>query len=202
MFSKLLLLPLSRQRCRRFYSARPVLNPQLNPSIGNTTPPNTTTLARETLLKSLCDSGFTEPQSEALLSLISNAINESTVTASEELVQKHELDRFSKQSHEDMSKLKMDLRNLSVLDYGDMRVEVKRIAKEVDRLRDVVTDDVNKTHGGIRLDLNLEKKRISNEVDALEQLVLNAESKIEREMSELVRRIEKMRKDLKQGFNS
>ncbi|KAI9320338.1 hypothetical protein BDR26DRAFT_884202 [Obelidium mucronatum] len=103
---------------------------------------------------------------------------------------------------QEMAKLKMDIRNLSVLEYGQLRVELKRITSEVDRLRDLVNDDVNKTHGSIRLDLNLEKKRIAAEVDALDQLVLNAENKIEKEMGSLVSRIEKMRVDMKKGFTN
>ncbi|ORY38588.1 DUF1640-domain-containing protein [Rhizoclosmatium globosum] len=157
---------------------------------------------RQLLHKSLTNEGFTAAQAETLLTLISNAIDESTTLTAEEKVSRSELDKFTNQSQQDMAKLKMDIRNLSVLDYGNLRVELKRIATEVERLRDEINNDITKTHGDIRLDLNLEKKRISMEVDTLEQMVLHSESKIEQQMGHLVDGIEKTRREMKSGFQN
>ncbi|KAJ3002265.1 UNVERIFIED_CONTAM: hypothetical protein HDU68_006360 [Siphonaria sp. JEL0065] len=173
------------------------------------------------LQKSLTDEGFTDHQAKSLFELISSAINErsesyplfcvqrltwfeksSTSSTSTHMVQKEHLEKFTRQSQSELSKLKMDIRNLSVLEYGQLRVELKRIASEVEKLKETVNDNISNTHGGIRLDLNLEKKRIGAEVDALEQLVLNAESKIEKEMGVLLGRIDKMRADMKKGFTN
>ncbi|KAJ3288768.1 hypothetical protein HDU79_004599 [Rhizoclosmatium sp. JEL0117] len=157
---------------------------------------------RQLLHNSLTNEGFTAAQAETLLTLISNAIDESTTLTAEEKVSRSELDKFTNQSQQDMAKLKMDIRNLSVLDYGNLRVELKRIATEVERLRDEINNDITKTHGDIRLDLNLEKKRISMEVDTLEQMVLHSESKIEQQMGYLVDGIEKTRREMKSGFQN
>ncbi|KAJ3242060.1 hypothetical protein HDU81_007814 [Chytriomyces hyalinus] len=149
----------------------------------------------------LCqDGGFSEGQADALLKLIAGAINESAAVVTQTMVHPSELDKVKSSSKDNISKLRMDIRNLSVLDYGALRAELKRIASELEKLRNGINNDVLNTHGSVQLDINLEKKRVASEINSLELAVVAAEAKIEREMGLLVYKIDRMRNDMRQGF--
>ncbi|KAJ3248419.1 hypothetical protein HDU78_000581 [Chytriomyces hyalinus] len=149
----------------------------------------------------LCqDGGFSDGQADALLKLIAGAINESAAVVTQTMVHPSELDKVKSSSKDNISKLRMDIRNLSVLDYGALRAELKRIASELEKLRNGINNDVLNTHGSVQLDINLEKKRVASEINSLELAVVAAEAKIEREMGLLVDKIDRMRNDMRQGF--
>ncbi|KAJ3387665.1 hypothetical protein HDU84_000617 [Entophlyctis sp. JEL0112] len=154
----------------------------------------------ESLVKSLLENDFTEKQARTIIETVTDAIEESSLQSSHTMVPRAEHDKFVSDTDDSIGKLRMDIRNLSVLDYGALRVELKRIGAEVERMREFVNDNVGSTQGAIRLDVNLEKKRIQSEVDVLEQQVSNAERKIEKEMEFLVGRIERMRREVKTGY--
>ncbi|KAJ3208458.1 hypothetical protein HDU82_002462 [Entophlyctis luteolus] len=163
----------------------------------------------ESLVKSLLENDFTEKQARTIIETVTDAIEESSLQSSHTMVPRAEHDKFVSDTDDSIGKLRMDIRNLSVLDYGALRVELKRIGAgenptvtEVERMREFVNDNVGSTQGAIRLDVNLEKKRIQSEVDVLEQQVSNAERKIEKEMEFLVGRIERMRREVKTGYTS
>ncbi|KAI8618363.1 hypothetical protein BC830DRAFT_1109198 [Chytriomyces sp. MP71] len=171
-------------------------------STGSTPPPSTGSqeATQTRVLAQLRVAGFSEDQGRAIVDTIRETLGDSAHAVSQSLVHPSELVKIKSDSSNAVDKLRMDIRNLSILDYGQLRVELKRIQTEVDSLRDTVNNNVLNTHGGVQLDINLEKKRVAAEVNALEHIVTNAEAKIEKEIGLLVSKIEKMRTDMKQGF--
>ncbi|KAJ3321165.1 hypothetical protein HDU76_000136 [Blyttiomyces sp. JEL0837] len=146
--------------------------------------------------------GFDQTQTDAILSLVSEAILESMQTVSRTMVAKSELTSFLKESHADFAILRRDIRTLESKDFAALKSELVKIGEEVTRMKDAFREEVSRAHGGVRLDVNLEKARILDEAGALEKMVVKAEEKIEAEVGELGKRLEKMREEMRNGLRN
>jgi hypothetical protein len=70
-------------------------------------------------------------------------------------------------------------------DFNMLKTENERLLAEIDKLSQKLNEEVKKTHGGVKLDLNLEKGRIREETSRLELELTKTGTKIESEIAGL-----------------
>ena len=66
-----------------------------------------------------------------------------------------------------------------------LKTENERLLAEIDKLRRKLNEEVKKTEGGVKLDINLEKGRIKEEKSRLELELTKTGTRIESEISGL-----------------
>lgn len=101
---------------------------------------------------------------------------------------------------DDFGRLRNDIRSLEKKDFTILKNELQRITQEVVRTKDSVREDLNRVHGGARLDINLEKARIKDEIQELETLAAKAEEKIDGQISDLISRINKIKSNTRESL--
>ena len=71
-----------------------------------------------------------------------------------------------------------------------LKTENERLLTEIDKLKRKLNEEVKKTEGGVKLDLNLEKGRIREESSRLELELTKTGTKIESEIAGLRAKVE------------
>ncbi|OAJ36402.1 hypothetical protein, variant 1 [Batrachochytrium dendrobatidis JEL423] len=137
--------------------------------------------------------GFTPSQTQGLLALVEEAVNESLLTAVKSMVTKDEQREAATESEQDFQRLRSEIHVLEKKDFAILKTELERLIAETSRIKGSIQDEVNRVHGGVRLDVNLEKARINDEIAELNQLVANADTKIDKEIDELTKRMHDIR---------
>ncbi|KAJ3271073.1 hypothetical protein HDV01_007086 [Terramyces sp. JEL0728] len=139
--------------------------------------------------------GFKKPEAEALVSLISEVIEESLQASSKSLgnLLKKEQEKFMGESQSELKRLQTDIKLLEQKDFGMLKSNLDGIKFDVDKVKGNIRDDINRVHAGVRLDMNLEKSRIQVEAaDLLDQLKL-AEERIDLQVDKLEVRMGKIK---------
>ncbi|KAH9253460.1 hypothetical protein BASA83_010232 [Batrachochytrium salamandrivorans] len=137
--------------------------------------------------------GFTPGQTQGLLSLVEEAVNESLLTATKSMVSKQDQKESMGESEKDFQRLRSEISLLEKKDFAVLKGELERLIAETQHIKGFIQDDINRVHGGVRLDVNLEKARIKDEMVELNQLVTKADTKIDEEINTLTARMHELR---------
>ncbi|KAG9302692.1 hypothetical protein G9A89_005166 [Geosiphon pyriformis] len=129
--------------------------------------------------------GFTREQSEAFMNSLTEVMNESMQTITQNLVTKAEQEKTVYTSKVDFAQLKSEIQMFEKNDASLMKAENERLIAEIEKLKSKMNEEIRRTQAGVRLDLNLEKGRIRDEASALELKIKETETRIESEISNL-----------------
>lgn len=156
--------------------------------------------------------GFTEQESNGLISLISEVVEESMQTATKALVTKKQKLEMFEDSIAELQKIKMDIVNLERRDFASLKENLDVIRHEVEGAKTTLVNDVSKIHAGVRLDMNLEKSRydiLNNLLTTLTRIQVEAtdlmaqlkaaEEKIDVQMDKLEKRMNLISVGTKKG---
>ncbi|KAJ3410920.1 hypothetical protein HDV05_003013 [Chytridiales sp. JEL 0842] len=146
--------------------------------------------------------GFSAAQSEAIVSLIAEAIHESLQGVQRNTVPKTALKSFMTESQADFEVLRSELKTLEKKGFAQLKIDLAKIAEDVARIHQSLDEEVRRTHGSVRLDVNLEKARKLDEAQGLERLVDQADGKIVEEIGMLTKRLEQMKLEMKTGLRT
>ncbi|GMG50664.1 unnamed protein product [Ambrosiozyma monospora] len=131
------------------------------PLCEETTGPNIDTLQLSRQLKK--EAGFTKEQSQAAVTLISQAITDGIDQFATNLTKRETLNKMSYQQKVDFAKLKGELQLIDRSEFNSLRNEHERLRGDLEKMRTRFKDEINKSLSSVRLDLNLEKGNLQFE---------------------------------------
>jgi len=134
--------------------------------------------------------GLTRKQAEAVMSAMSDVVDESVQNMMQDMVTKAEQEKFLYTQKVDFTQLKSEVQIMEKNDLATMKAENDRLAADVDKLKQRLREEIARTQAGVRLDLNLEKGRLRDETSAQELKVREVDTRIESEISALRTAIE------------
>ncbi|KAI5298514.1 hypothetical protein KEM56_003990 [Ascosphaera pollenicola] len=134
--------------------------------------------------------GFSEEQSEALMRVLNNVIEQSIQNLKKTMVLREDAERSTYTQKVDFSKLRSELLNADSAETQVTRAAHDRIAGDLAKLNSRLRDEISRTQASVRLDLNLEKGRIREEANAQEMRIKETETRIEQEVAGLRERVE------------
>jgi hypothetical protein len=117
-------------------------------------------------------------------------------------VPKTALKNFMTESQGDFQILRSELKTLEKNGFAKLKIDLAKAMEDVSRIHQSLDEEIRRTHGSVRLDVNLEKARKLDEAQGLERLVEKADSKIVDEIRLLTEKLEKMRKEMRVGLRS
>ncbi|KAI8055061.1 hypothetical protein BDF22DRAFT_675132 [Syncephalis plumigaleata] len=129
--------------------------------------------------------GFTHQQSEAIMRLLQEVINESLENLLKSSVTKAEQEKTAYTYKVDFAKLKSEIQLLTKNDFAMMKSDNNRLSAEAEKLKERLRDEIARTQAGVRLDMNLEKGRIRDEASLQELKIRETNTKIETEIESL-----------------
>lgn len=133
---------------------------------------------------------MTRKQAEAVMSAMSDVVDESVQNMMQDMVTKAEQEKFLYTQKVDFTQLKSEVQIMEKNDLATMKAENDRLAADVDKLKQRLREEIARTQAGVRLDLNLEKGRLRDETSAQELKVREVDTRIESEISALRTAIE------------
>ncbi|KAJ2994865.1 hypothetical protein HDV02_001277 [Globomyces sp. JEL0801] len=146
--------------------------------------------------------GFTTSESNGLIALISQVVDESMLASTKSLVTKKDHRQSIGQSELELNRIRTDIHSLEQKDFGMLKSSLESIKADVESHKNNLTTDLSKVHSGVRLDLNLEKSRILLESQELKNQLKEAEEKIDLQMKKLEDRLTRIRDGTKKGMMS
>lgn len=134
--------------------------------------------------------GFSEEQSQALLRVLSDIVQESVQNLTRTMVSREDALKTSYTQKVDFSALRTELLSLDNSESALTRASYERLSNELQKLNNRLRDEVQRTQASVRLDLNLEKGRIREETNSQELKLKETETRIEQEVAGLRERVE------------
>ncbi|KAG9230445.1 hypothetical protein BJ875DRAFT_445022 [Amylocarpus encephaloides] len=138
----------------------------------------------------LQEEGFTEPQSVAMMKVLSDVIEESIQNLTRTMVLREDQAKATYTQKVDFAKLRSELLSADSTESATTRASHERLTNDLAKLNARLRDEVNRTQASVRLDLNLEKGRIREEANVQELKVKETETKIEQEVAGLREKLE------------
>ncbi|TPX33069.1 hypothetical protein SmJEL517_g03899 [Synchytrium microbalum] len=180
-------------------------NPTLNvPATTSTT--SNTSLERhfdsQRYVAMMVKEDFTPQQAEAIISLVSEAIQESLNGVTRNMVKKTSHEEAVAESTSEFEDLRKDITIVESGDSTSLRVELEKIKADTDKLRTIIQEEVNRVHGGIRLDISLDKSRVKTEAEVVSKDIVAVNEQIDFEIKKLTERMGKIDSDLRASLFS
>lgn len=97
------------------------------------------------------------------------------------MMQEHKLDFIT---------LKSEIQVLEKSDFNLIKSETDRLGSELEKLRDLLREEIGRALAGVRLDLNLERGRLRDEASMQEIRIKEAEAKVAMELETLRTQLE------------
>lgn len=138
----------------------------------------------------LKDEGFTTEQSEAMMRVLSDVIEESIQNLTRTMVLREDQEKATYTQKVDFQKLRNELLTADSTESGLTRTTHERLTNELTKLNNRLRDEIQRTQASVRLDLNLEKGRIREEANVQELKIKETETRIEQETAQLRERLE------------
>lgn len=134
--------------------------------------------------------GFSEAQSEAMMKVLSDVIEESIQNLTRTMVLREDQEKATYTQKVDFAKLRSELLSADSTESGLTRASHERLTNDLAKLNSRLRDEVQRTQSSVRLDLNLEKGRIREEANSQELKIKETETRIEQETAALRERLE------------
>ncbi|RGB26183.1 DUF1640-domain-containing protein [Rhizophagus diaphanus] len=165
---------------------------------GNTNANKVEYFDTSSFVEKLENEGLTRQQSEAIMNSLSEVINNSLRNATSDFVIQSDIDKSIYTAKVDISKLKSELQMVERSDFNMLKIENERLLTEIDKLKQKLNEEVKKTQGGVKLDINLEKGRIREETSGLELELTKTGTRIEGEIAGLRTQMETIKSQILQ----
>jgi hypothetical protein len=153
-------------------------------------------------VKLLQDEGFSQPEAEGLVLLISEVVDESLSSITKSLVTKNEQSKFIQECNRELQRIRSEINTIENQDFGFLKTKLDTIKTNVEASKQNTKDGISKLQAGIRLDINLEKSRMQVEMGELKAELLHAESKIDLQMQKLEKRVANIKENTRKGVSS
>ncbi|KAJ1938389.1 Protein fmp32, mitochondrial [Linderina macrospora] len=137
--------------------------------------------------------GFSAEQSRAMVTALSDVMQESTSNILSNIVTKAEQDKTLYMYKVDFAQLKSEIQMMEKTDYSIMKAENERLQGEVNKLKQRLREEITRTQAGVRLDMSLEKGRARDEQAQHEIKIKETDTKIEQEISGLRTQMESIK---------
>ena len=129
--------------------------------------------------------GFSQPQAETAVQVVSRAINDGILLITRNLVTKETVLLTAYQQKVDFAKLKGELQTMDKGEYTLLLKEQERLRTDLTNLKNRLKEEITKQQAGVRLDLNLEKGRIREESSIHEAKIEDTTTRIDEEIANL-----------------
>ncbi|KAM0721816.1 hypothetical protein Q7P37_002741 [Cladosporium fusiforme] len=134
--------------------------------------------------------GFSEAQSEAMMKVLSDVIEESIQNLTRTMVLREDQEKATYTQKVDFAKLRSELLSADSTESSLTRASHERLTNDLAKLNSKLRDEVQRTQSSVRLDLNLEKGRIREEANSQDLKIKETETRIEQETAALRERLE------------
>lgn len=129
--------------------------------------------------------GMPRPQADAMVTALTDVVEESIQGLEKGLVSREEGERWRYSQKVDFARLKSDVQLLERNDFTLMKSENERLMADVEKLKQRLREEITRTVAGVRLDLNLEKGRIRDESSVHALKIKEVDTRIESEIAGL-----------------
>ena len=134
--------------------------------------------------------GFNEEQAVAMMKVLGDVIEESIQNLTRTMVLREDQEKATYTQKVDFAKLRSELLSADSTESSLTRASHERLTNDLEKLRNRLRDEVQRTQASVRLDLNLEKGRIREEANSQELKIQETETRIEQESAALRERLE------------
>lgn len=124
-------------------------------------------------------------QSEALMRVLSDVIEESIQNLTRTMVPREDQEKITYTQKVDFAKLRSELTALHGSELNPIRTDQERLSSEITRLNARLREEVQRAQSSVKLDLNLEKGRIREESSVHELKIKETDTRIEKEVGDL-----------------
>jgi len=138
----------------------------------------------------LRDEGFSEAQSRAMMTILSDVIEESIQNLTRTMVLREDADRSTYTQKVDFTKLRSELLAQDKSETNQTLAGYERLNNDIQKLSSRVRDEVGRAQASVKLDLNLEKGRVREEAKGQELKIKETETRIEEVAAGLRERVE------------
>ncbi|KAF5349336.1 hypothetical protein D9758_011751 [Tetrapyrgos nigripes] len=129
--------------------------------------------------------GLNRAQAEGIMSAMAEVIDESVRNMTSNMVTKAEQEKHHYTQQVDFAQMKSELQLMEKNDLAMIKAENDRLVHDVEKLKQQLREQITRTMGGVRLDMNLEKGKLGEQATEQELKLKEAESKIEQEIAAL-----------------
>lgn len=137
--------------------------------------------------------GFTEHQSEAMMKVLNDVIQESIQNLTRTMVLREDAAKATYTQKVDFAKLRSELLSADSTEFNTTKAAHERLTNDIAKLNNRLKDEIGRTQASVRLDLNLEKGRIREEAVSQELRIKETETKIEQEAGALRQQLEQVK---------
>ena len=134
--------------------------------------------------------GFSEEQAVAMMKVLGDVIEESIRNLTRTMVLREDQEKATYTQKVDFAKLRSELLSADSTESSLTRASHERLTNDLEKLRNRLRDEVQRTQASVRLDLNLEKGRIREEANSQDLKIKETETRIEQETAALRERLE------------
>jgi len=129
--------------------------------------------------------GFSREQSEALLRVLGDVVEESIHNLARTMVPREDQEKINYAQKVDFAKLRSELTALHASELNPIKSDQERLNSEISRLSARLREEVQRAQSSVKLDLNLEKGRIREESSVHELKIKETDTRIEKEVGDL-----------------
>ncbi|KAJ3755096.1 hypothetical protein EV360DRAFT_86221 [Lentinula raphanica] len=129
--------------------------------------------------------GLNRAQAEGIMSAMAEVIDESIRNMASNMVTRADQEKHHYTQQVDFAQAKSELQLMEKNDLAMIKAENDRLVNDIEKLKQRLREEINRTQGGVRLDLNLEKGRFRDETSGKELKLKEVEYKIEQEIAGL-----------------
>ncbi|EIM86607.1 DUF1640-domain-containing protein [Stereum hirsutum FP-91666 SS1] len=129
--------------------------------------------------------GLNRAQAEGIMSAMAEVIDESIRNMTSNMVTKADQEKSHYTQQVDFAQLKSELQLMEKNDLAMIKAENDRLVSDLEKLRQRLREEISRTQGGVRLDLNLEKGRLREEASRQELKMKEVDTRIEQEIAGL-----------------
>ncbi|KAF4569979.1 hypothetical protein EYR40_008962 [Pleurotus pulmonarius] len=129
--------------------------------------------------------GLNRAQAEGIMSAMAEVIDESIRNMTSNMVTKADQDKHHYTQQVDFAQIKSELQLTLKNDLSTLKAENDRLLADIGKLKQRLREEITRTQGGVRLDLNLEKGRMRDESSGQELKIKEVDTRIEQEIANL-----------------
>ncbi|KAG2183015.1 hypothetical protein INT44_005996 [Umbelopsis vinacea] len=134
--------------------------------------------------------GFSKNQAKAVVSALDDVVEESASIIKYSLISKADQELTINQYKADFTQLKKDIHEVEQIDVDNVKQANEYLKAEIEKLKKALSEEIVRSHAGVRLDINLEKGRIRDEGMILQDHLQLTDKRIENEIQALRKHME------------
>ncbi len=171
--------------------------------LSSSTGPSTNSIDDASILQHsnmLQKEGFSKEQSDALVILIAEAIQDGMHNVSKTMTTKQEQQDLVGKSSREYTTLRESIQAQSQKNLELLKLDLEKLRNEVRSLDVIMKEQVQRTHGNLVLDMNLERGRMKEEIRELEEKLDAVKKSVDTEVQVVVDKVGDIQQDLKKSM--